>query len=252
MDAEVVLRTVDLSKEYGTGRAAHRALDRVSLDVPAGRFVSVMGPSGSGKSTLLHMLGALDSPTAGEVWFEGSRLGGLSDRERTLVRRRRVGFVFQQFNLVPVLSAEDNIALPLVVDRVAAAERKARLGELLELVGLERQRRQLPAELSGGEQQRVAIARALVMRPAVLLADEPTGNLDTDTGQEILKLIRSAQKELGQTVVMVTHDARAAAVGDEVLRLRDGRIAGSHTLARRRRTAVRDITALLESEPCEV
>ena len=221
----LALAARDLVKDYVTGSTTVRALDGVSLDVPHGRFIACMGPSGSGKSTLLHLLGGLDSPTSGEVLLEGEPMSKLSDKELTLARRHKIGFVFQFFNLVPVLSVEENIALPAIIDAKRPKEYRARLEEVLQLVSLAEWRTHLPSEISGGQQQRVAIARALFAQPAVLLADEPTGNLDTKTGTEILGLLKTAQQNLGQTVVMVTHDARAAAFADEVVLLDDGKIA---------------------------
>jgi putative ABC transport system ATP-binding protein len=220
---EPAVRASGLTKTYGEGEAAVRALRGVDLAIPRGELVAVMGPSGSGKSTLLHLVGGLDTPTAGEVRVGGVSLGGLSDTELTLLRRRRMGFVFQFFNLLPTLSAEENVALPLMLAGESPGAHRERIGGLLALVGLERRSGHLPQELSGGEQQRVAIARALVTRPEVVLADEPTGNLDTATGEEVLGLLRRSSAELGQTLVMVTHDpAAAASVADRVLFMRDG------------------------------
>lgn len=219
-----VLAAQDLVKEYNTNGSSTRALDGVSLDVPAGMFLSVMGPSGSGKSTLLHLLGGLDSPTAGEVRLEGRSLSELDDKAVTLVRRGSVGFVFQFFNLVPVLTVAENIALPLVIAGEPPESYAERLDEVIELVGLSDRARQLPSQISGGEQQRTAIARAIFPKPSVVLADEPTGNLDTRTGQQVLGLLKSLQETTGQTIVIVTHDPRAAAYGDEVIYLEDGKI----------------------------
>jgi putative ABC transport system ATP-binding protein len=212
----------DLTRRYGEGEAAVDALRGVSLAVRAGELVAVMGPSGSGKSTLMHILAALDEPTSGSVAIAGQSVGGLSDREVTLLRRRHIGFVFQFFNLLPMLTAEENILLPLSI----AGEKPEQpfFDDLLERVGLADRRRHRPAELSGGQQQRVAIARALVSHPTVVFADEPTGNLDSQTGAEILELLRDSAKDLGQTMVMVTHDANAAEIADRVLFLADGRI----------------------------
>jgi putative ABC transport system ATP-binding protein len=221
-----VIEARQLVKEYDTGGTRQRALVGVSLAVTPGCFLSIMGPSGSGKSTLLHLLGGLDEPTSGEVVFEGQPLSSLAERDRTLLRRRRIGLVFQAFNLVPVLSARDNIALPAVIAAEKPSAYEPRLERALALVGLTDHAHQLPSELSGGQQQRVALARALFMEPAVLLADEPTGNLDTRTGAEVLGLFRDAQAAQGTSIVMVTHDPRAAAVGDEVVMLRDGAVAG--------------------------
>jgi putative ABC transport system ATP-binding protein len=212
----------DLTRRYGEGEAAVDALRGVSLEVRPGELVAVMGPSGSGKSTLMHLLAALDQPTSGTVTIAGQDVGSLSDSEVTKLRRRNIGFVFQFFNLLPMLSAEENIRLPLSI----AGEKPEPqfFANLLERVGLTDRRKHRPSELSGGQQQRVAIARALVSRPTVVFADEPTGNLDSKTGGEILELLRSSAQELGQTMVMVTHDAQAATIADRVLFLADGRI----------------------------
>ncbi len=218
-----VLKAVGVSKEYRTDGATTRALAGVDLDVDTGRFLAIMGPSGSGKSTLMHILGGLDRPSAGDVLLEGRPLGELSDREITLVRRRRIGFVFQFFNLVPVLTAAENVALPMVIDGVPRRRYAARVQELLALVGLTDRSHHLPSQLSGGQQQRVAIARALLAEPSVVFGDEPTGNLDSASGQEILSLLRGLA-DAGQTVVIVTHDANAAALADRIVFLRDGEI----------------------------
>jgi putative ABC transport system ATP-binding protein len=199
-------------------------LDDVSLDVPEGGFISVMGPSGSGKSTLLHLLGGLDGPTSGDVLLRGKPLSGLSDREVTLARRGSVGFVFQFFNLVPVLTVSENIALPLVIAGMRPESYRARLDDVIERVGLGDCVDKLPSQISGGQQQRTAIARAIFPEPAVVLADEPTGNLDTRTGRQVLELMKALQTDHGQTIVIVTHDPRAAAFGDEVIYLEDGQI----------------------------
>lgn len=220
----VILATRDLVKEYVTGSDTVRALDGVTFEVPRGRFVAVMGPSGSGKSTLLHLLGGLDRPTSGDVFLDGISLSALGDKAVTLARRNKIGFVFQFFNLVPVLSVEENISLPAVIDGKKPREYTTRLDQVLEMVGLTRWRSHLPSEISGGQQQRVAIARALFTEPAVMLADEPTGNLDSRNGTEILQLMKHAQRELGQTTIVVTHDSRAASFADEIVLLEDGKI----------------------------
>jgi putative ABC transport system ATP-binding protein len=220
------VRATGLVKTYGTAEAAVRALGGVSLEIARGEFVAIMGPSGSGKSTLLHLLGGLDTPTGGEVVVGGVNLGRLSDRELTLLRRRRMGFIFQFFNLLPTLSAAENVALPLMLAGEPVARHQARIDQMLELVGLTDRRRHLPQELSGGEQQRVAVARALITDPEIILADEPTGNLDSTTGDEILALMRRSVDELRQTIVMVTHDPQAAGVADRVLFMRDGLLVG--------------------------
>ena len=208
------------------GKREVRALDGVTFDVAAGEMVAVMGPSGSGKSTLLHLLGGLDQASSGSVRVDGVELTGLADDALPRVRRDKIGFIFQFFNLLPTLSAFDNVALPLRLRRKPAAEVRTTVSRFLQLVGLAPRAEHLPDELSGGECQRVAIARALVMAPRVLLADEPTGNLDSKTGSEILDLLRSINRDIGSTLVMVTHDAGAAAACDRILKLQDGRLVG--------------------------
>ena len=212
----------DLTRRYGAGETAVDALKGVSLAIPRGHLTAVMGPSGSGKSTLMHILAGLDKPSAGSVQIDGVELTTLRDNDLTKLRRRHIGFVFQFFNLLPMLTAEENVLLPLSI----AGEKpdKAWMAELLDATGLTDRRSHRPSELSGGQQQRVAIARALVSKPAVVFADEPTGNLDSQTGAEILELLRHSVEELGQTIVMVTHESRAAAIADRVLYLADGRI----------------------------
>jgi putative ABC transport system ATP-binding protein len=212
----------EVHKVYRQGANDVPALAGVSLDFAAGEFVSIMGPSGSGKSTLLHLMGGLDQPTTGEVLIDGTPISGMSDDEVTIFRRRKIGFVFQFFNLLPTLSAEENVALPLSLDGRPTREIRARVDAALEQVGLRARRAHRPDELSGGEMQRVAIARALVIDPVLILADEPTGNLDTRTGEQILALIRDANRARGATIVLVTHDARAAAYGSRLVTLKDG------------------------------
>jgi putative ABC transport system ATP-binding protein len=219
-----ILETNGVSKQYRMGKIKVDALAGVDFSVEEGEFIAVMGPSGSGKSTLLHLLGGLDQPTDGEVALAGRVLSTLSDNQVTITRRRKVGFVFQFFNLIPTLSAEENIALPLLIDGRRPREYRERVDRLLELVGLTERRHHKPDQLSGGEQQRVAIARALVTEPAIVLADEPTGNLDSRSGDDILKLLRQLCDELGQTIVTVTHDPRAASYADRIVFLKDGRI----------------------------
>lgn len=212
----------DLTRRYGEGATTVDALRGVSLDVGRGALVAVMGPSGSGKSTLMHILAGLDKPTSGTVTIGGTEITHLDDRELTLLRRDHVGFVFQFFNLLPMLSAEENILLPLTI----AGEDPDRgwLDELLSRTGMTERRSHRPSELSGGEQQRVAIARALITHPTILFADEPTGNLDSKTGGEILELLRASAADFDQTIVMVTHEARAASIADRILFLADGLI----------------------------
>jgi putative ABC transport system ATP-binding protein len=220
----VVLEAKGLRKKYQMGEVSVEALAGVDFSVEKGEFVAIMGPSGSGKSTLLHLMGGLDQPSEGEVTLAGQRLSVLGDKEATLVRRHNIGFVFQFFNLLPMLSAEENIALPLVIDGKNLRQHQERIDHLLEMVGLSERRRHKPDQLSGGEQQRVALARALVTEPAIVLADEPTGNLDSKTGTLIMELLRRSCDELEQALIAVTHDARAATYADRVVFLRDGQI----------------------------
>ncbi len=227
--AEPILVAVDLHRRYGEGDVAVNALDGVSLQLPAGAFTAIMGPSGSGKSTLMHVLAGLDTPTSGTVTLAGTELAKLDDRRLTRLRREKVGFIFQTFNLLPVLTATENIELPLKI--AGRPVDVAWRDQLIETVGLSGRTDHHPAELSGGEQQRVAVARALITRPAVVFADEPTGNLDSHSSAEVLALLRRSVDELGQTVVMVTHDANAAAIADRILVLVDGRIARDETIA---------------------
>jgi len=218
----VVVEARELTRRYGDGSTAVDALRGVSLDVASGELVAVMGPSGSGKSTLMHILAGLDKPTSGTVTIAGTEITKLNDAQMTKLRREHIGFVFQFFNLLPMLTAEENVTLPLSI----AGEKpdKAWLDELLERTGLAKRGSHRPAELSGGEQQRVAIARALITKPTILFADEPTGNLDSKTGGEILDLVRGSVDSYGQTIVMVTHEARAALIADRILFLADGNI----------------------------
>jgi putative ABC transport system ATP-binding protein len=218
----VVVQARDLERQYGEGETAVHALRGVSLDVEQGQLVAVMGPSGSGKSTLMHTLAGLDTPTSGTVTIAGTEITGLDDAQMTRLRRDHIGFVFQFFNLLPMLTAEENVVLPLSI----ASEKpdQAWLGELLKKTGLSERRSHRPSELSGGQQQRVAIARALVTKPTILFADEPTGNLDSKTGGEILDLLRDSARDYKQTIVMVTHEARAAAIADRIMFLADGLI----------------------------
>jgi putative ABC transport system ATP-binding protein len=220
-----VLQTQSVEKQYQMGEVTVDALDGIDFDVEQGEFVAVMGPSGSGKSTLLHLLGGLDWPSSGEVMLAGEALSSLSDDEITLLRRRGVGFVFQFFNLLPTLTTEENVALPLLIDGKAIEGYQKRIDRLLRLVGLTDRRDHKPHQLSGGQQQRVAIARALVTEPQIVLADEPTGNLDSKSGTVILELLRRSCDELGQTIVMVSHDPRAASYADRVVFLQDGQVA---------------------------
>ncbi len=218
----LIVSAVDLKRTFGEGEAAVRAICGVTVGFPEGRFTAIMGPSGSGKSTLMHCLAGLDRPTSGSVVVDGVELSELDDAELTELRRDKIGFVFQFYNLLPVLNAEENILLPLkLAGRDPDPER---FDQLIEAVGLRDRLTHRPAELSGGQQQRVAIARALLSKPAVVFADEPTGNLDSKSSEEVLAVMRQAVDDFGQTVVMVTHDAQAAAIADRVVVLVDGRI----------------------------
>jgi putative ABC transport system ATP-binding protein len=229
MSGDTALEVRGLVRTFA-GPTPVEALRGIDLVVRKGEFVAVMGPSGSGKSTLLHLAAGLDAPTAGEVHVGGQPLAMLDDDQLTLLRRRKLGIVFQAFNLLDVLSAEENVALPLLIDGVAEAEASRRAREVIARVGLSGREAHLPSELSGGEQQRVAIARALVAGPLLMLADEPTGNLDSNTGEQILTLLRGLVDEMGQTLLLVTHDARHAARADRLLRLRDGLVVEDHRL----------------------
>ena len=219
-----VLQADRVTKQYRMGEMTVNALDTVNFAVEKGEFVAIMGPSGSGKSTLLHLLGGLDGTNAGEITLAGKALSRLNDNEVTLVRRRNVGFIFQFYNLVPTLTAEENVALPLLIDGRNVNQYQSKIDELLNLVGLSERRHHKPDQLSGGQQQRVAIARAFVTDPDIVLADEPTGNLDSKSGKAILELLRHSCDELGHTIVMVTHDAYAASYADRVVFLKDGRV----------------------------
>ncbi len=225
-ESTAAIETHELVKVFGTGDVRVRALDGVDMTVPTGEMVAVIGPSGSGKSTFLHIVGALESPTSGTISVGGRRYDGLEDKELTRLRREHIGFVFQFFNLLGSLTAEENVFLPALIagKRDESLQRRAR--ELLKRVGLGARAQHLPSELSGGEQQRVSIARALLLRPELVLADEPTGNLDSRAGAQVLRLLRELNRTEGNTIVMVTHDPSAAAISDRVVFLRDGRIAG--------------------------
>jgi putative ABC transport system ATP-binding protein len=222
LNDSAIVSATDLERVFGEGATAVRALDGVSIDFPRGKFTAIMGPSGSGKSTLMHLLAGLDRPTSGEVVIDGVSLSGLDDAELTQLRRDKIGFVFQFFNLLPVLTAKENLLLPL---SLAGRDPDPKLLEqLVAAVGIGDRLEHRPSELSGGEQQRVAIARALVSAPAVVFADEPTGNLDSKSGDDVLELMREAVDRFEQTVVMVTHDATAAAIADRVVMLVDGKV----------------------------
>ena len=236
-----VLETKTLRKVYQLGSHSVNALDGVDFIVNKGEFVAIMGPSGSGKSTLLHLIGGLDQPTDGEVTLAGQPLSLLNDKQVTMLRRHHIGFVFQFFNLLPTLTTEENITLPLIIDGKNPRQFKDRLDNLLDLVGLTDRRRHKPDQLSGGEQQRVSLARALITEPEIVLADEPTGNLDSKTGTSIMELLRLSRDELGQTIVVVTHDARAASYADRVVFLRDGQIVSEKIIDNDLNTGISEI-----------
>jgi putative ABC transport system ATP-binding protein len=219
-----ILQTQDLKKIYGDGETAVRALDGVSLSVEKGEFVSVVGTSGSGKSTLLHMLGGLDRPTSGTVTVDGKDIFSLRDEELTIFRRRKIGFIFQNYNLVPVLNVYENIVLPVQLD--GNEPDAAYITGIVETLGLEKKLDSLPNNLSGGQQQRVAIARAMAAKPAILLADEPTGNLDSRTSQDVMGLLKVTGQKYGQTIVMITHNEEIAQTADRILRIEDGKLTG--------------------------
>lgn len=217
-----ILQTRELKKYYGAGDTLVKALDGVELSVENGEFVAIIGTSGSGKSTLLHMLGGLDRPTSGTVTVDGRELSTLKDEELTIFRRRKIGFVFQNYNLVPVLNVRENIILPIQLD--GNQPDKAYVAQIIETLGLESKLQNLPGNLSGGQQQRVAIARALAAKPAIILADEPTGNLDSATSQDVMGLLKVTSEKFSQTVVMITHNEEIAQLADRIVRIEDGRI----------------------------
>jgi putative ABC transport system ATP-binding protein len=223
-DSQMVLQAQNVTKDFGSGDNQVRALRGVDLSISKGEFIAIMGPSGSGKSTLLHLLGGIEPPTTGRIIVEGQDLGLLDDTQRSILRRRRIGFVFQKINLLPTLSAVDNVALPLRLDGVSTRAAIARAFVALESAGIVHRAHHRPSDMSGGEAQRVAIARALVIHPAVILGDEPTGALDTGTGRHIVELFRRLAAESSQTVVVVTHDDSVAAAADRMILMRDGRI----------------------------
>ena len=222
-----ILETKNLRKIYGKGETAVRALDGVNLTVEDGEFVSIVGTSGSGKSTLLHMLGGLDRPTAGKVLVEGKDIFSLKDDALTIFRRRKIGFVFQAYNLVPVLNVYENVVLPIELDGKAVD--RAYIRQIMSTLGPEEKADSLPSQLSGGQQQRVAIARALATKPTIILADEPTGNLDSRTSQDVLALLKVTGQKFGQTIVMITHNEEIAQLADRIVRIEDGKIVSSGT-----------------------
>ena len=224
MDRTPLYELRGVTKTYGQGGTQVRAVDEIDLTIEHGEFIAVAGPSGSGKTTLLQLLGCLDRPTSGEIHFEGRDLTKLREVELTKLRLTTMGFVFQQFNLIPTVSAADNVALALAPSGLQSAVRRERVEELLSAVGLASRRHHLPSQLSGGEQQRVAIARALANEPRVLLADEPTGNLDSATGEEIIRLLRELSEDRGHTIVLITHNANIAAEASRTIRMQDGRL----------------------------
>ena len=219
-----ILKTVDLKKYYGSGENQVKALDGVNLSVEEGEFVSVVGTSGSGKSTLLHMLGGLDYATSGSVFVSGKEIFKLNESELTIFRRRNIGFIFQNYNLVPVLNVYENIVLPIQLDGEKPDKRF--VGEIMEMLGIQNKKNSMPNQLSGGQQQRVAIARALASKPAIILADEPKGNLDSRTSQEVLGLLKLTGERFHQTIVMITHNDAMAQLSDRVIRIEDGKIVG--------------------------
>jgi putative ABC transport system ATP-binding protein len=219
-----MIRCIDVRKVYRQGENEIIALDGVSLDIARGEFAVIMGPSGSGKSTLLHLIGGLDRPSSGELLVDQRLVGQMADDQVTLFRRTKIGFIFQFFNLLPTLSALENVTLPFVLDGRSKEEREQRAKTLLAKVGLENRKDHLPEEMSGGEIQRIAVARALAFNPPILLADEPTGNLDSKTGESILSLLREINRENGCTIVMVTHSQEAAGYGDRTIFFRDGKV----------------------------
>jgi putative ABC transport system ATP-binding protein len=219
-----VLEAVDVTKSFADGEVSVQAVRGINLQVKQGELLGIVGPSGSGKSTLLNLLGAIETPSTGKVLLEGNDMATLNDTERTLLRRRRIGFIFQSFNLIPTLTALENVALPLELDGVSESEAQKRASERLDHVGLGQRMSHLPSMMSGGEQQRVAVARALAIEPALVLADEPTGNLDSVSSAQVMRLLRDLVSSGGQTVVLVTHDKDVAAQADRVVHVRDGRI----------------------------
>jgi putative ABC transport system ATP-binding protein len=217
-----VLRIENLTKRYGKGENEVTAIDNINFSVKKGEFVAIVGPSGSGKSTLLHLIGGVDKPTSGKVFIDDMDIYGLKENQLSILRRRKVGFVFQAYNLIPVLTAEENILMPLLLDNKKAD--KEYLEELLQILDLKDRRRHLPSQLSGGQQQRVSIGRALANKPSIILADEPTGNLDTKNSKEVLELLKYSSKKYNQTLILITHDLNVASTADRVINIVDGKI----------------------------
>ena len=220
MASDILIKTVDLSRHYQVGEEKVIALDKVNLEIASSDFISIMGPSGSGKSTLLHLLSGLDKPSSGSLTYDGKDIYSYSDKELSAFRRKRIGFIFQQFNLLPVLTAKENIIMPLLLDKQKPNE--AYLKQLTELLGIQGRLEHLPHELSGGQQQRVAIARALIAKPDVIFADEPTGNLDSKSGGEVMELLQNVWKKMGKALVVITHDSRIARMADRQFQIVDG------------------------------
>lgn len=223
---EAIIETKGLYKTFKLGEVDVEVLKDINLTIESGEFASIMGPSGSGKSTLLYLIGGLDKPTAGSVKVKGSELSEMKDKEQSIMRRRDIGFVFQFYNLIPNLNVEENVMLPILLDGKSMKNSRERLDEILDIVGLADRRRHTPRELSGGQQQRVAIARALINEPDIILADEPIGNLDSQTGTEVMQLLQRINKEKGKTIVQVTHSKEAAEYGNRIINVRDGKVWG--------------------------
>ncbi len=222
--ANIILRTDSLCKYYGAGDNLVKAVDCINLEIKQGEFVSIVGKSGSGKSTLLHMLGALDNPTSGSVWLDGEKMSSFKDNRLSHIRRRKIGFIFQSYNLIPSLNVWENIVLPLGLDDQDVDE--TFIQDIIRTLGLDNKRKNLPNTLSGGQQQRCAIARAIAAKPSIILADEPTGNLDTKTGDEVMALLKSSAKKYGQTLVVITHNEEIAQMADRTIMIADGKVVG--------------------------
>jgi putative ABC transport system ATP-binding protein len=225
---EEVLKIENLTKKYGKGQNELTAVDNISFSVKKGEFVAIIGPSGSGKSTLLHLLGGVDRPTSGKVFIDGKDIYGLREKDLSILRRRKVGFVFQAYNLIPVLSAEENILMPLLLDNRKGD--KQYIDELLKILDIQDRRKHLPSELSGGQQQRVSIGRALANKPSIILADEPTGNLDTKNSREVLELLKYSAKKYNQTLILISHDMNIASMADRVISIVDGKISSDEVV----------------------